>query len=82
MKREEMNAIIHEDLTHIHYGPHGSPQRMLHGTFTQCRQAQLGEKGDPSRSRGDVFKEAVTAIRTNHADFQPDYDHDWFGELE
>jgi hypothetical protein len=82
MTPEEMNAIVQEDLKHIYYGSHGSPQKMLHGAFAQCRQAQLGANGDPSRTRGEVFREAVTSIRTNHADFQPDYDHDWFGKLD
>ena len=78
MKREEMDAIIQEDRQHIGYGAPGTPQRMLHGTFTSARMAQLGSKGDQSRSRGDALQAAIAALHVSHPDFQPEYDHEYF----
>jgi hypothetical protein len=82
MEPKEMNRIIREDLEHIGDAVHGTPQRVFRGCYISARQSQLGAKGDPARSRGDVIREAVAAMRVSHPDFEPDYDHEWFGNLE
>ena len=78
MKKEKMNAMVNEELSHI---PKGSisafPQRKLRLEYNMQRRHDLAE--NPYTPARESLLSAIERVKKNHPDFVPSFDRDFFG---
>lgn len=76
MKREQMNRIVNEELSHIPRGAKRTLQRGLRMMYNMIRRRELAR--NPSARRSDSLALAIKRIRDNEANFNPQYDKSFF----
>ena len=78
MKKEKMNVMVSEELSHIPRGSIvASPQRRLRLVYNMQRRHDLAE--NPYTLARESLLNAIEAIRKNNPDFVPSFDRDFFG---
>jgi len=74
MKREEMRKKINEELKHIQRG--SFQQNMFRMYYNGMRMTDLSQNSECPAS--DTLLKAIEAFRTEHPNFLPIYDRDFF----
>lgn len=75
-KLKEIREQVKTEMEHIPRG--NQPQNYLRMFYWPLRMNSLGKKSKNNRSKEDILKQSIEAVKKDYPDFIPQYDEIFF----